>query len=289
MRLLSWNIQWCRGVDGVVDPQRIARNARALADADVICLQEVARGFDTLPGSSGEDQFALLAAAFPGYTAVEGVAVDVPRPHDAGGGRCQFGNLLLSRLPLRQVWRHLLPWPADGGHADMQRVAVEAVIEVPADSNLGDLRVTCTHLAYYSAAQRLAQCDGLRALHAAAHAHGMQPARADDSTGPFRWRVRPSAGIVCGDFNCEPGSAGHSRMLEPFGDGTPALHDAWALMHPQRPHDPTAGVHDTVQWPRRLACDFAFVSADLAPRVRALEVDAGSNASDHQALMLELA
>ena len=25
MRLLSWNIQWCRGVDGRVDPERIAR------------------------------------------------------------------------------------------------------------------------------------------------------------------------------------------------------------------------------------------------------------------------
>ena len=55
-----------------------------MADADVICLQEVARGFDTLAGSQGEDQFALLAAAFPGYTAIEGIAVDVPVE---GGGR----------------------------------------------------------------------------------------------------------------------------------------------------------------------------------------------------------
>jgi endonuclease/exonuclease/phosphatase family metal-dependent hydrolase len=51
MKLLSWNIQWCRGVDGRVDAQRIAREIRAMADADVICLQEVARNFDTLPGS----------------------------------------------------------------------------------------------------------------------------------------------------------------------------------------------------------------------------------------------
>lgn len=37
----------------------------------------------------------------------------------------------------------------------------------------------------------------------------------------------PSAGIVTGDFNCEPQSAEYARMLAPFADGTPALHDAW--------------------------------------------------------------
>ncbi len=282
MQLLSWNIQWCRGVDGRVDPQRIARTVRELADPDVICLQEVARGFDTLAGSTGEDQFASLAQAFPGYCAIDGIATDAPHP---GGGRRQFGNLLLSRLPVRQAWRHLLPWPADADHADMQRVAVEAVIEAP---DVGDLRVTCTHLGFYSAAQRLAQCDGLRALHAAAHAHRVRPARADVSNGPFHWRARPAAGIVCGDFNCEPGSPGHARMLERFDDGTPAFRDAWVVAHPGQPHEPTVGLYDTVQWPRRFACDFVFVSEDLAPRVQALRVDASSDASDHQAVVLRL-
>ena len=283
MQLMTWNIQWCRGVDDRVDPARIARTARALGDPDVICLQEVARGFDTLKGSAGEDQFALLAAAFPGYAAFEGVAVDVP---DGRGGRRQFGNLLLSRLPVRQVWRHLLPWPADGDHADMQRLALEAVIEAP---DVGDVRVTCTHLGFYSLAQRLAQFDGLRALHRRAHGHRSAPARADRSHGPFHWRPHPSAGIVCGDFNCEPDSPGHARMLEPFDDGAPAFRDAWRVAHPGRPHDPTVGLYDTVQWPRRFACDFVFVSEDLAPRVRACRVDATSDASDHQAVILDLA
>ena len=283
MKLLSWNVQWCRGVDGRVDPGRIAREARAMADADVICLQEVARNFDTLAGSAGEDQFALLAAAFPGYAAVEGVAVDVP---GEGGSRRQFGNLLLSRLPLRQAWRHLLPWPADDGHADMQRVAIEAVIESP---DIGDLRVTTTHLAYYSAAQRLAQVNALRAQHAAAQGHRQPPERADTSRGPFHWMPRPGAGIVTGDFNCEPDSPGHAGMLAPFDDGTPAFNDAWAAAHPGRAHRSTVGVFDTVQWPRPFACDFVFVSADLAPRIRACDVDASSDASDHQAVVLTLA
>jgi endonuclease/exonuclease/phosphatase family metal-dependent hydrolase len=285
MQLLSWNIQWCRGVDGRVDPERIARTIRELADADVICLQEVARGFDTLAGSDGEDQFALLAEAFDGYTAIEGIAVDVP---DELGDRRQFGNLLLSRLPVRQVWRHLLPWPADADHADMPRVAIEAVIEAPAGSDLGALRVTTTHLGYYSAAQRLAQIDRLRRLHAAAHAHGATPARANTSNGPFHWLPRPAAGVVCGDFNCEPGSAGYRLVLEPFADGTPALRDAWTLTHPGLAHDPTVGLYDTEQWPRRFACDFVFVSADLAPRLQTLTVDTISAASDHQPLLLRL-
>jgi endonuclease/exonuclease/phosphatase family metal-dependent hydrolase len=282
MQLLSWNIQWCRGVDGRVDPQRIARTIRDLADADVICLQEVARGFDSLAGSQGEDQFAMLADAFDGHTAIEGIAVDGPGEF---GERRQFGNLLLSRLPVRQVWRHLLPWPADAEHADMQRVAIEAVIDAP---DIGALRVTTTHLAYYSAAQRLAQIEALRALQAAAHAHRIAPARADNSNGPFHWLPRPAAGIVCGDFNCEPGSPGHARMLAPFGDGMSALHDAWQLTHPGRPHEPTVGLYDAEQWPRRFACDFAFVSADLAPRVQRLHIDSTSAASDHQALLLRL-
>jgi endonuclease/exonuclease/phosphatase family metal-dependent hydrolase len=283
MKLLSWNIQWCRGVDGRVDPQRIARVAGELVDADVICLQEVARGFDTLAGSAGEDQFALLAAAFPGYFAIEGVAVDVPGKR---GARCQFGNLLLSRLPVRQVWRHLLPWPADASHADMQRVAIEAVVETP---DVGDLRVTTTHLAYYSETQRLAQVNALRDLHAAAQGHRMAPPRADTSKGPFHWRPRPGAGIVTGDFNCEPGSPAHARMQAPFDDGTPALLDAWEATRPGQPHADTVGLFDTVQWPRPLACDFVFVSADLAPRLRGFEVDQQSDASDHQAVVLTLA
>ncbi len=39
MTLIPWHIQWCRGVDGTVDPQRIVDTARALADFDVLCLR----------------------------------------------------------------------------------------------------------------------------------------------------------------------------------------------------------------------------------------------------------
>jgi endonuclease/exonuclease/phosphatase family metal-dependent hydrolase len=45
MKLITWNVQWCRGCDGRVDPSRIVEHARALADFDVLCLQEVAHNF----------------------------------------------------------------------------------------------------------------------------------------------------------------------------------------------------------------------------------------------------
>ena len=54
MKLVTWNIQWCRGCDGRVDPERIVDHARAFADFDVLCLQEVAANFSTLKGSAAK-------------------------------------------------------------------------------------------------------------------------------------------------------------------------------------------------------------------------------------------
>ena len=127
MKLMTWNVQWCRGVDGRVDPARIVAEARRIADFDVLCLQEIADNFPDpeLAGSAGDDQFAVLAGLLPGYTAVPGVAVDQP---GRNGARRRFGNMILSRLPVRQVYRHALPYPLDPGVPGMPRLAVEAVV-----------------------------------------------------------------------------------------------------------------------------------------------------------------
>ena len=286
MKLLSWNIQWCRGVDGLVDPLRIARTVKETADADVICFQEVARNFPTLAGSDGEDQFALLAAAFPDYAAVEGIAVDVPDVRGpAQRTRSQFGNLLLSRLPLGQVCRYLLPRPADPVHADMQRVAIEATIENPS----GPLRVTTTHLAYYSRNQRLQQLTALREMHSQAHAQAQRPAKADVSRGPFHWIGKPDAAIVVGDFNFTADATEYTQIIAPFADGTPGLHDAWRVLNPGQPHAATVGIYDRAQWPQPFCCDFAFISFDLLPMLAGFEINSATAASDHQPLLLTLA
>src|SRR5260221_7865341 len=145
VRLLTWNVQWCRGIDGTVDPARIAREARRLADPDVLCLQEINVGFSDLPGAAGENQVQALEREFPGYQVFFASAVDLP---GVGGARRHFGNLIASRFPVGRVMRHSLPWP-DANVPSMPRAAVEAVIQAP----FGALRVITTHLEYYSSGQ----------------------------------------------------------------------------------------------------------------------------------------
>jgi endonuclease/exonuclease/phosphatase family metal-dependent hydrolase len=279
MLAITWNVQWCRGIDGTVDPSRIARTARALADFDVLCLQEVAINFPGLAGSRGENQMTELSVALPEYLPLYGMATDLD---DGRGGRRQFGNAIFTRLPVLQVFRHLLPWPADPWVQTMQRMALEAVVV----SHGGPLRVISTHLEYYSALQRAAQVDGLLRLHAEACAHARAPRVSGEPGEPFEAQPRPASAILCGDFNFKPDDREHARMTEPGTPGAPRFVDAWERAHPGRQHPPTIGVHDS--WPQ-YCCDFAFVTDDLANRVEDVTVDAATQASDHQPLLLRLA
>ena len=285
MKLITWNIQWCRGVDGRVDPARIVQHARAIADFDVLCLQEVASNFPDprLAGSRGENQFSEISSRLPGFNAVPGAIVDVP---DDRGGRRHFGNLILSRFPVGQVFRHLLPYPVDPGVNGMPRIALEAVIEASA----GAVRVITTHLEYYGTTKRTAQVEALRAIYAEGSGHARLGTIVDTTGGPFHTRLPPQATIITGDFNLEPTDPLHARMLAPFDDGTPPLADAWEVAHPGEPHASTFKIYEkeTPDEPE-LHCDFIFVSADLVPRVRALRVDQQTQASDHQPVLLELA
>ena len=279
MILVTWNVQWCRGLDGRVDPARIASAARSLADFDVLCLQEVGTNFPGLKGSRGEDQPAELVAALPGFQALYAPATDFDDGH---GGRSQFGNLILTRLPALQVFRHALPWPPDPAVPSMGRVALEAVLATP----LGPLRVITTHLEYYSATIRMAQVHGLRRLHDEACAHARAPRPEGDPGEPFAVQPRPVSAIVCGDLNFKPDDPEHAQMTAPFPTGAPAFVDAWETTHPGRSHPPTVGVHDK-SWPL-YCCDFLFVTDDLAKRIARVAVDATVDASDHQPMVLEL-
>ena len=266
MRLLTWNVQWCRGVDGKVDPGRIAAGARGV-DADVICLQEVAIGFPDLPGSAGENQVQMLKKELPGYAAFFVGAVDLPGD---GGARRRFGNLLLSRLPVGRVLRHALPWCGQADVPSMPRGALEAVIETRA----GPLRVITTHLEYYSGGLRALQIGRLGEIYREAD-HPLQ-GKAD---GPFAALPRPVSALVCGDFNLPPQDPLHERM-KAIG-----FVDAWEALHPGTPHPPTFHVHEKEA---PYCCDYVFASEDLAPRLRAIRVDAATQASDHQPVIAEL-
>ena len=135
--------------------------------------------------------------------------------------------------------------------------------------------------------QRTAQVDHLRALHREACGHQADRGQPQHRGSPFEARLRPPSALLCGDFNFLTDSAEYARMLEPIDDA-PAWRDAWCLAHPGEPHAHTNGVHDRVQWPKPHTCDFVFVTEDLAPAVSALHVDAKSDASDHQPVLIEL-
>jgi len=270
--IVTWNIQCGLGCDGVFDLARIARVARALGEADVICLQEVARNDPAYDG--GADQVAELRRLFPGYEVFFGAGLDRARGR---GARRQFGNALLSRLPVLQLFRHLLPHPAEGGIKHMQRQAIEAVVQTTA----GPLRVVTTHLEYYSAAHRAAQIAHLRLLQAEAAENEARPPKPAKS--PYDPVPRPAAAVLCGDFNVQPTDAEYGQLF------APPLLDAWRVVRGEAPHPPSTGLFDRRQWPTGGHCrDYFAVTAALAPRIVSIDFDASTDASDHQPLRLAL-
>ena len=284
MNLITWNVQWCRGVDQKVDPSRIVEEARRLADFDVLCLQEIADNFPDprLAGSSGENQFARLAELLPGFEAVEGIAVDQP----GNGSRRRFGNMILSRFPVKQVYRHVLPYPLDPGIPGMPRIAVEAVL----GADIGEVRVITTHLEYYSPKQRMAQVHALRAIYAEGHAYARDAQVTMSDGGPFQTFIRPRATIITGDFNFEPDWPEYPQMLAPIEEDTPVLADAWRIVHPEAANPSTFKIYEKKHPDEpELHCDFIFVGDELRSRVRDIRVDQKTQASDHQPVIITLA
>ncbi|MDB5827117.1 MAG: endonuclease [Variovorax sp.] len=285
MKLVTWNTQWCRGLDDVVDVARIVDGARAMADFDVLCLQEIAQGFESMPGQPG-DQPAQLQALLPGFRIFFGAAVDEFAPD---GKRQRFGNLIATRLPVAQVQHHALPWPADAGVRSMPRMCTAVTVH---DAALGPVRVMTTHLEYYSKVQRMAQAQALRQLHIDACAQAAAPPLEDHSGSPFQTKTHTPHAILCGDFNLAASEPEYAVMQTPFQSNPAApdnaLLDAWPLVHGAVPHEPTFRLFDRTYGPDPVACDFVFVSDGLAARVRRIEVDGVTRASDHQPVMVEL-
>lgn len=92
IRVATYNIHKCRGLDRRVQPARIAKVLREL-DADIIALQEVV----SVSGRDELDQARFLAAEL-------GFHFFLGENRRLYGGA--YGNLLLSRFPLRRVCNH---------------------------------------------------------------------------------------------------------------------------------------------------------------------------------------
>lgn len=125
MRIVTWNIHGCRGLDGRRDVRRVAAVLEEIR-ADVIGLQEV----DSRRRSAGDrDQFEYLADA------TRSALVAGPTILDERG---HFGNALLVRRPL--LASRVIDLSVDRREP---RGAIEADVRV---GETGVLRVVTTHL-----------------------------------------------------------------------------------------------------------------------------------------------
>lgn len=288
MKLLSFNIQYGFGADGVYD---LTRAARVIDGADIAALQEVERHWQR---SNHDDQPALLEAMLPQYYTAYGPAFDMDASTHTGSRvinrRRQFGTMILSRWPILWTRLHLLPMRRMIAPLNTQNPALEACIATPS----GPLRVFSLHLAHVGTAERLEQIDHLSALHARAPLSGGPWSGTDDE--PTRnWTEgqaeppNPASAIFMGDFNMEPGSAEHARLTgcTPYHPGAryaDALVDAVAatgtILHTH--------VKTIAGQVRLRQLDHCFVTADLAPRVTAAWTDSAETASDHHPLWITL-
>jgi endonuclease/exonuclease/phosphatase family metal-dependent hydrolase len=178
MKILSYNLHHCVGTDGKVDYDRLAAVIKG-ADPDIVALQEVGRG----TGKSGQmEQDGELARRL-------NMENRYSSSIETDGG--EFGNAILSRFPIVEFTRHLLP----GGDGHEVRSLAESVIDT--GSVAGKIRFFCTHLDHLSEDLRMKQ------------AAVLQKIAEKDLSLPM---------ILAGDFNAEPGSPTLEFMQKTWAD-----------------------------------------------------------------------
>jgi endonuclease/exonuclease/phosphatase family metal-dependent hydrolase len=111
LRVLSYNIHHGEGMDGRVDLERIAEIIRR-SEADLVALQEVDRG---VKRTDRVDQPARLAE-------LTGMHVVFERNIEHEGG--DYGNAVLSRMPVNRHQNHFLPQSRPGEQRGLLEVHV---------------------------------------------------------------------------------------------------------------------------------------------------------------------
>ena len=230
------------------------------------------------------DQLAELCAHFDGYHAAFGVALEMVVSES--NQTAQYGNLILSRLPVLSTFCHPLPQPAHAGVKQMPRQLTEVTVDTGGPDD--GLRIMTTHLEFHSQRQRLAQVGAIRSIHEQIVACNMD-APMFTSTGPYQRLQRASSSIVCGDLNCLANSKELDVLVSAADAKDAQLEEVWHAIQPTQDHAPTCGIFDHKQWPQGPHCrDFFVASADLIPRCQELVTNTATNASDHQPIRLTL-
>lgn len=288
MKIVTYNIQYGIGLDGEFGLERIADAVRG---ADVIALQEVTRNN---PQNGGVDMVAGLCDLLPGYFSVFGAPYQVDMGSRLEAGRAvtrhfEFGNMVLSRTPILAARNHLLPRRRSFGTLNLQRGALEAMI----DTDFGPVRFYSVHLDHTSPDERI---DQIRFLLARAIGYPVEGGAVSgvDELG-FPEPPHPDAFVLAGDFNMLPESpeylaiAGlpddeHGRVLRAGVPIDAALHAGGAAPRAITWRDPKAP--DDAARHKRI--DYTFVSAGLATRIKGVRVDGDAPGSDHVPVWLDL-
>ena len=296
MLISTYNIQWGKGRDDLVD---LARIARTVAEADVIGLQEVERNWREMDYA---DQVNRLAELFPDRHVYFAPSVDIDcssldQSGHVMGGRRQYGLLVISRWPVLTARTYPLPSYPIQGYLNDSSVLLETVIGHPA----GPFRFYVTHLNYISERQRLLQSRLILDIVADA------PSQGGPITGPgvpaseygVDWIAiqkedappMPRPAIVLGDFNMTPSSPEYALLTGPVGPdyGRLAEHGLFADALTLAGISENAGVTypaNDVEQAKRI--DHIFVTLELAGLVRRAWIDEAADASDHQPVFLEL-
>ncbi|MDP3759530.1 MAG: endonuclease/exonuclease/phosphatase family protein [Ramlibacter sp.] len=279
MKLLTWNVQWFLGLDGVVDAGRVIAHARQLCDFDVLCLQEVAVNFPGLEGAAAFDQAAAVAQLLPGYEVFFAPAVDYGGA--PGAGRERFGNLVATRLPASLVEHHPLPLLSQPGTLSVRRVCTTVLVH----SASGPVTIMNTHLEYHSAAQRALQVQRILDIHRENCDLVLAQGARKPQAGLYRARPRTPRAILCGDFNFDAGSSEYLSLTR--GDTDESFRDVYASVHGAAPRPATFGRYDDTYVKQPIACDHVFATMNFAGRARRFEVDGLTRYSDHQPVHVE--
>jgi len=219
MLFATYNIHFGIGADNRYDIPRIAETLR---QADIICCQEVVQGW---PQNRHADQAAELAALLDRYYVFYG-PFDVDGSGTGADGkivnrRRTFGNMILSRWPIRSSRVRPLAHNALTNQFDLQRGVVEAVIDAPGLP----VRIYSVHLSHVSAVQRLPQVSDLMEFVNGAQANGSPWDTSASDSFIFQDAAppMPAHAIVMGDMNFTPADPEYPLIAGHVHPGRPRL------------------------------------------------------------------
>ena len=188
LRIMTYNVHSCFGMDGKVSPGRIAR-VIALYHPDVVALQEL----DVGRSRTGEiDQAQAIA---------HNLEMDVHFHPSIQVEEERYGNAILSRHPMRLIRAGALP-----GLSNCPNLEPRGALWVSITVDGREIQMINTHLGL-SYRERLIQAEALVGSEWVAHPDCREPV------------------ILCGDFNALPGSQAWRRLCDPLRDAQMTLNN----------------------------------------------------------------